>query len=140
MIKNYGLLITSAQNDLLSRKGKAWGLTQETALKNNVPGKLEAIIKGARSAHIPVIFSPVSFNYSELENFEPLSSIQSVIIDNRLLEAGSTGSEFIAEATPVEQDVLLPPRQGFSSFWTNTIQAHLQKYNVRNPVYCRDAC
>lgn len=129
-MENYALLITSSQNDLLSPSGKAWGLTNETALKNGVPGKLKALIERARAANIPVIHSPVSFDYSKLKDFEPLSSIQSVIIENRLLEDGTPGVEFIEEATPREKDLVLPPRQGFSSFWANTIQSHLNHLGV----------
>jgi nicotinamidase-related amidase len=129
-MENYALLITSSQNDLLAPSGKAWGLTNETVLKNGVPGKLKALMERARAVNIPVIHSPVSFDYSKLKDFEPLSSIQSVIIENRLLEDGTPGVEFIEEATPLEKELVLPPRQGFSSFWANTIQSHLNDLGV----------
>lgn len=130
MTKNYGLLITSAQNDLLSPAGKAWGLTKQTVQKNSVPARLKAIIEQAREAGIPVIHSPVAFDYELLKDFEPRSSIQSVIIENRLLEQGTNGAEFIKEAIPADDDIVLPPRQGFSSFWAKTIQPHLSDLNI----------
>lgn len=129
-MENCVLLITSSQNDLLSPSGKAWGLTHKTVLKNDVPDKLKTLIERTRSVNIPVIHSPVSFDYSKLKGFEPLSSIQSVIIENRLLEDGTQGAEFIEEATPREKDLVLPPRQGFSSFWAHTIQSHLNDLGV----------
>lgn len=131
MIENYGLLITSAQNDLLSPNGKAWGLTKQTVMKNGVADKLKDLIERARSVNIPVLLSPVSFDYSTLGDVAPLSSIQSVIIENRLLEADTFGSQFIEAVTPGEKDIVLPPRQGFSSFWSNTIQSHLNGLGVK---------
>ena len=63
--------------------------------------------------------------------FEPLSSIQSVIFENRLLEAGTEGAEFINEVAPSDKDLILPPRQGFSSYWANTIQSRLENLGVK---------
>jgi nicotinamidase-related amidase len=131
MNADYGLLITSAQNDLLSPIGKAWGLTRQTVEQNAVPGKLKALLQHASTASIPVIHSPVAFDFAKLEDFQPLSSIQSVIIENRLLEADTEGAEFIKAATPTEKEVVLPPRQGFSAFWANTIQAHLTDLGIK---------
>jgi maleamate amidohydrolase len=129
-MEKYALVITSSQKDLLAPEGKAWGLTSAAALKNDVPGKLKAIIERARAANIPVIFSPVAFDYAKLEGFEPFSAIQSVILENRLLEDGTSGAEFIEETTPAENELVLPPRQGFSSFWAQSIQSHLQELGV----------
>lgn len=131
MTKNVGLLITSAQNDLLSPNGKAWGLTKETVLKNDINGNLKTLVEAARAANIPIIFSPVSFDYAKLTDFEPLSSIQSVILENRLLESGTKGAEIIADLAISTEDVVLPPRQGFSSFWANTLQSHLKHIDVK---------
>jgi len=130
MTEKYALLLTSSQNDLLSPNGKAWGLTSKTVLKNEVSSKLKAIIAGARAVNIPVIHSPVSFDYAKLKDFEPLSAIQSVVIENRLLEGGTPGAEFAEETTPLEKELVLPPRQGFSSFWTDTIQSQLDMLGV----------
>nr|WP_321485664.1 isochorismatase family cysteine hydrolase [uncultured Draconibacterium sp.] len=43
------------------------------------------------------------------------------------MEIGTKGVEFIKEATPKENEIVLPYRQGFSSFWANSIQEHLEK-------------
>ena len=131
MTNKFGLLITSAQNDLLSPNGKAWGLTKETVLKNDINGNLKALAEAARAVNILVIFSPVSFDYAKLTDFEPLSSIQSVIIENRLLETGTAGAEIIAELAISAKDVVLPPRQGFSSFWANTLQSQLKNRDIK---------
>jgi nicotinamidase-related amidase len=131
MTANSGLLITSAQKDLLSPNGKAWGLTKETVLKNDINGKLKALAEAARTINIPIIASPVSFDYAKLTGFEPLSSIQSVIIENRLLETGTEGAEIITDLAISTRDVVLPPRQGFSSFWANTLQSHLKNLGVK---------
>ena len=131
MMNNYGLLITSAQNDLLSDNGKAWGFTAKTVVKNNVPKKLETITQAARAAGIPVIHSPVSFPFSKMTDFKPLSAIQSVIVDNKLLEQNTFGAEYIPEATPEEGDIVLADRQGFSSFWAQTIQDKLDALKVK---------
>ena len=121
-MKNYALLITSAQNDLLSPNGKAWELTKKTVTKNSVPEKLKAIIQAARAASIPIIHSPVSFSFLNMNDSKPLSAIQSVIIENKLLEENTFGTQFIPEATPKNDDIILTDRQGFSSFWAKTIQ------------------
>jgi nicotinamidase-related amidase len=134
MTKNVGLLITSAQNDLLSPNGKAWGLTKETVLKNEINGNLKTLAEAARAANIPIFFSPVSFDYAKLTDFEPLSSIQSVILENRLLESGTMGAEIIADLAISTEDVVLTPRQGFSSFWANTLQSHLKHMDVKTLI------
>jgi len=131
MKDDYGLLITSAQNDLLSEEGKAWGFTETTARRNNVPLKLNALIAQAAKAGIPVIHSPVAFDYAAMADFQPLSSIQSIILENRLLEVDTEGAAFIEEASPLPGDTVLPPRQGFSAFWANTLQSHLVEKGIQ---------
>ncbi len=124
------LLITSAQVDLLSENGKAWGFTKDSEAKNQVRKNLKKLLKMARKHNIPVIHSPVAFDYKKMKGYEPLNAIQGVIIENQLLEMNSTGSEFIPEAKPLKGEVVLPFRQGFSSFWAKTIQKHLKNLDV----------
>ena len=121
------LLITSAQVDLLSENGKAWGFTKESVTKNEVKQNLKVVLAKARENNIPIIHSPVGFPFEQMAGFKPKNAFQSVIIDNKLLEIGTKGVEFIKEATPKENEIVLPYRQGFSSFWANSIQEHLEK-------------
>ena len=130
MQENCGLLITSAQKDLLSQNGKAWGFTGPTVQKNQIPEKLKRLIEKARAAGIPVIHSPVGFPFAEMTDFKPLSQIQSVIVEHKLLEKDSAGAEFIPEATPANGDTVLPLRQGFSSYWAQSIQKHLKDAGI----------
>lgn len=124
------LLITSAQVDLLSEAGKAWGFTKDSIVNNMVRDNLKKIISHARLEKIPIIHSPVAFDYSKMSDFEPFTSIQSVIIQNKLLEMNSVGSDFIDEAKPIDGEKILLPRQGFSSFWANSIQPELKKLEI----------
>ena len=121
------LLVTSAQVDLLSENGKAWGFTKESVTKNEVKQNLKVVLAKARENNIPIIHSPVGFPFEQMAGFKPKNAFQSVIIDNKLLEIGTKGVEFIKEATPKENEIVLPYRQGFSSFWANSIQEHLEK-------------
>ena len=121
------LLVTSAQVDLLSENGKAWGFTKESVNKNEVKQNLKVVLAKARENNIPIIHSPVGFPFEQMAGFKPKNAFQSVIIDNKLLEIGTKGVEFIKEATPKENEIGLPYRQGFSSFWANSIQEHLEK-------------
>lgn len=130
MLHQKALLITSAQVDLLSEDGKAWGLTKDSALQNNVRENLKKIIKKARNAGIPLIHSPVGFDFNKLLNFKPLTAIQSVILENKLLDINAEGSRFIEDAKPLEGDIVLSHRQGFSSFWANSIQSELKKLGI----------
>ena len=124
------LLITSAQVDLLSEKGKAWGFTQASVEKNKVRQNLKEIIKKARKQNIPILHSPVGFDYAKMKDYQPLNAIQGVIIKHQLLAMNTNGVEFIAEATPTKGDIVLPYRQGFSSFWAESIQTHLKRMGV----------
>ncbi len=121
------LLITSAQVDLLAESGKAWGLTQPTEEKNLVRNHLTRLLQTAREKKIPIIHSPVGFNYELMKGYSPLNPIQQVIVENRLLEINTQGCDFIAEALPQRGDIILPYRQGFSSFWAKSIQEELEK-------------
>lgn len=124
------LLITSAQVDLLSKDGKAWGFTQESVEKNEVKKNLMKIIQEARKQNIPIIHSPVGFDYEVMKGYEPLNVFQEVIITNQLLAINTPGVDFIPEALPQKTDIVLPFRQGFSSFWAKSIQEHLERMDV----------
>ncbi len=124
------LLITSAQVDLLSERGKAWGFTQESVEKNKVRENLIKVIKEARKKNIPIIHSPVGFPYEKMKDYEPLNAFQNVIVTNQLLAMNTPGVDFITEAKPMKGDIVLPFRQGFSSFWAKSIQEHLKKLNI----------
>lgn len=124
------LLITSAQVDLLSEDGKAWGFTQESAEENQVRENLKKVIKQARKMNMPIIHSPVGFDYEAMKGYEPLNAIQDVIVTNQLLDMNTSGVDFIDEAQPIEGEIVLPFRQGFSSFWAQSIQQHLVDMDV----------
>ncbi len=124
------LIITSAQNDLMSPGGKAWEMTKHTVEANEVVKKLSRLVEAARKANIPVIMSPVAFDYEVMVGFEPKSAIQRIIIDNALLEAETWGSQLIDELGVTEGDTVLPPRQGFSSFWAGPINDQLEGLGV----------
>lgn len=132
MLKNSALLVTSAQKDLMTENGKAWGFTKESIQQNNVVSNIEKVVKKAREIDLTIIHSPVAFDYEALKDFNPLNNIQSVIIENKLLEMNTTGSEFIDEASPLSNETVLPFRQGFSSFWTKTIQSKLEEMEINN--------
>ncbi len=126
-MQNTVLLITSAQVDLLAENGKAWGFTESSERKNSVRRNLATILREARSRNIPIIHSPVGFDYEAMKDFEPLNPIQGVIVQNQLLAMNSEGCEFIPEAQPKTGETTLPYRQGFSSFWAMSIQEHLEE-------------
>lgn len=130
MDRTAALLITSTQNDLMSPGGKAWGMTRHTVEANEVPNKLSRLASAARQANIPVIISPVAFDYSAMAGFEPKSTIQKIIIDNALLETDTWGAQIIDEIGSAEADIVLPPRQGFSSFWAGTVSGPLKELGV----------
>jgi nicotinamidase-related amidase len=125
------LLITSAQNDLLSPTGGAWSFVRATVEKNNVPKKLNELARGARASGIPVIHSPIELDYLAMADFKPLSAIQQVVLDNKLLAKGSRGTEFLAGLEIQSKDSVLRPRQGFSSFWAKSIQGELERFGAR---------
>lgn len=127
---NSVLLITSAQVDLLSENGKAWGFTKDAEAKNKVRENLRKVIKKARKLNIPIIHSPVGFDYDKMKGYQPKNGIQQVIIENQLLAIHTSGVDFIPEASPKSNEIVLPYRQGFSSFWANFIQKYLEKLNV----------
>jgi nicotinamidase-related amidase len=125
------LLITSAQNDLLDPAGGAWNFVRATVEKNDVPKKLIELTRAARASGIPVIHSPIELDYSAMAGFKPLSALQQVVLDNRLLAKGTRGSEFLAGLCIQSKDSVLRPRQGFSSFWARTIQGELESIGAR---------
>lgn len=125
------LLITSAQVDLLDPSGGAWGLVGPTVQQNDVVARLRRLVAAARASGVPVIHSPVAFDYAALRDFDPLCAIQNVIVTNRLLAQDSPGARFVPGLEPQPGDVALPPRQGFSSFWANDLDARLEARGIR---------
>nr|WP_321485665.1 hypothetical protein [uncultured Draconibacterium sp.] len=65
------LLVTSAQVDLLSENGKAWGFTKESVTKNEVKQNLKVVLAKARENNIPIIHSPVGFPFSRWQVLNP---------------------------------------------------------------------
>jgi len=130
MKSNIALLITSAQHDLLHSGGGAWGLVGETVTKNNVVPNLERLATAARKAGIPVIHSPIEFDYAAMSGFKPLSLIQKLVLENRLLAKGTPGARFVPELEPKPGDIVLTPRQGFSSFWGGDIGMQLKGLGI----------
>lgn len=124
------LLITSAQADLLAENGKAWGFTEASEKLNHIRNNLKTLVEEARRRKIPIIHSPVGFDYVAMKEFSPLNAIQNVIVQHQLLEQGSPGCEFIPESTPTKEEVVLPFRQGFSAFWAGSIQKYLEQLEV----------
>src|SRR6185369_17760393 len=88
------LLFTSAQNDHLSPSGKAWDMVRPTVEQNQVTAKLARLAQGARASGMKVIHSPIALDYTAMREFQPLTAIQNVILQNRLLAKDSPGSEF----------------------------------------------
>ena len=125
------LLVTSAQVDLLAETGKAWGFTKASEKQNSVRENLYKVLAFARSQNIPILHSPVGFDYPAMTGFQPLNAIQTVIVDNQLLAMNTPGADFITEAQPKGNEVVLPFRQGFSSFWANSIQEELAKIGAK---------
>ncbi|UTW63227.1 cysteine hydrolase [bacterium SCSIO 12741] len=126
-MQNSVLLITSAQVDLLAENGKAWGSTESSEKQNSMRRNLTTLLREARNRSIPIIHSPVAFDYEMMQGYEPLNAIQNVIVQNQLLAMNTPGIEFIPEARPESGETVLPYRQGFSSFWAKSIQEHLER-------------
>jgi nicotinamidase-related amidase len=95
--------------------------------KNQVPHKLGALAAAARRAGIRVIHSPVGFDFDAMTGVRASSAIQRTIFGARLFSAGTPGADFIAEATPLGDDIVLAPRQGFSAFWAGTLAPRLSE-------------
>src|ERR1043166_27184 len=125
------LLITSAQNDLLDPAGGAWDIVRATVEKNNVPNKLNDLSHAARAFGIPVIHSPIEFDYPAMTGFKPLNTIHQVILNNKLLAKGTRGSQCLAGLQIPSRDSVLRPRHGFSSFWAKSIQDELKRFGAR---------
>ena len=52
------LVITDPQNDFLSPDGVTWGVVGESVTENNTVANIEALIRSAKDAGIPVFVSP----------------------------------------------------------------------------------
>lgn len=130
------LLITSAQNDLLAPGGKAWEMVRTTVEHTHVSSRLARLLRAARAAGVPVIHSPVGFDFDALaaSGAGPLTAIGSVIFQHRLLALGSDGAEIVPEAAPAPGEVVLPPRQGFSAFWEGTLRPELERLGTRRLI------
>lgn len=132
MKKQTALLLTSTQNELLHPNGGAWSLTADTVTKNRVVPNLVALAAGARAAGIPVIYSPVGIDPAKIPaGYEPTTAIQGLILQNQLLKQGTFGAQFLAELAPQPGDRVLPPRTGFSSFWSANLNALLKEQGVQ---------
>jgi nicotinamidase-related amidase len=128
------LLITSAQNDLLDSSGKAWELVRSTVEQNRVPEKLSRLVEHARKVGMPVLFSPIELDYGAMAKIEPLTAIRSLIVKSQLLARSTPGVQRISRISAHPGDIVLRPRQGFSSFWARTIQDDLARLGARTII------
>jgi nicotinamidase-related amidase len=56
--KNTALVITDPQNDFLSPEGVTWGVVGESVTENGTVDNIEALLKAAKDADLPVFISP----------------------------------------------------------------------------------
>jgi len=133
MNNSTALLLTSTQFDLLHPQGGAWSLVQSTVTANRVVENIRQLAAAARSRKIPVIYSPIAIDYGNpaLGARPAPSAIHQLVLGNKLLGLGTRGAEFLPELAPQAGDLVLPPRSGFSSFWSNDINRRLQAGGVR---------
>lgn len=125
------LLLTSVQHDLLHPTGRAWPLVADTITSRNVVRNLQCLIASAREAGVPIIYSPIEFDLPRLREFAPLSAFQRLVLDAAPLAKGTLGVSFLPELAPAEGDTVLPPRDGFSSFWPRLIQPELERLGTQ---------
>jgi len=52
------LVITDPQNDFLSPEGVTWGVVGESVTENNTVANIDALLKAAKAADVPVFVSP----------------------------------------------------------------------------------
>jgi nicotinamidase-related amidase len=127
------LLLTSTQFDLLHPQGGAWSLVESTVTANAVVKNIGRLAATARKMKIPVFYSPIAIDYGDpaLASMKAPSAIHQLVLSNQLLGMGGRGAEFLPELAPQAGDIVLSPRSGFSSFWSNDIDRRLQACGVR---------
>jgi len=88
MTNNLALVITDPQNDFLSPDGVTWGVVGESVVENNTVDHIEALLKSAKGAGIPVFISP-HYYYPHDHNWEFEGTLEKLMHDIKMFDRKS---------------------------------------------------
>jgi len=129
------LLVIDPVNDFLSEGGADWEMTKGTVERNDVVGRLQRAIAGARERGIPVLFGPMAFTEEDYTDkaLQRRSGINRIMLEKRMFLAGSWGADFHPDLQPREDDTVLLPHKGVDVFETD-LPDHLQRLGITHLV------
>ena len=124
------LLIIDPQNDFLSEGGVVWDLVGDIVKENQVVPHLIQLRAAAKSAGIPVLYSPHYYSDDEYDAWRHLNPIDKLMFDRKMFRAGTWGSEFHPDLKPDDNTYVTSPHKALSGFWSNDISIQLRQLNI----------
>ncbi len=130
-----GLLVVDPYNDFISEGGKIWPRIQAVAEANNCVPHMEAVLKAARAAKLPVFFA-MHHRYREgdYENWKYIAPIQKLAWNRRTFEFGTWGGEFKAEFVPASGEVVASEHWCSSGFANTDLDNQLKRRGIHRLI------
>lgn len=139
-----GVVITDPQNDFLSPKGVAWGVVGQSVQENHTVENIEALLKSAKAANVPVFVSP-HYYYPQDHQWK-FSGALEVLMHNigmfdrkgALVTDGfeGSGADWLARYKPLLEDgktVITSPHKVFGPE-TNDLVLQLRKAGISQVI------
>ena len=127
------IILVGYQKDYFAEDGLLHQVVEESSKINNVVANTVSLIKELPES-VPIFSTPIHFTPTYEELIEPVGILKS-IKDAQALQAGTIGSELIAELMPYESRIQeIKGKRGFNAFAFTNLHETLQKNNIEEVV------
>ena len=129
------LLIVDPYNDFMSKGGKLYERTKETAEAVGFYDNMRKVIPAARAAHIQVIIVPHHrWRDGDYKGWKHMNPSQIRSNEAQVFAAGTWGGEFHPEFGPREGDVIVLEHWGSSGFANTDLDSQLKQRGIQKII------
>ena len=135
---NTALVLIDVYNDFLHPDGKATGALAESLSESDTINHLQAALKGARAASIPIYYSlHQQYHDGKYNSFQHWNGMLESVKNSHSFEEGSFGAKIFAslEPDPANGDVIISKHWNQSSFQNTDLDWQLRQRDITHLVF-----
>jgi nicotinamidase-related amidase len=125
-----GLLLIDTVNENFSEQGKAYDLYKSEFERLGTRENIARLSAGARSRHVPVFFSVMSYTETDYTSWKYLCGMHRQVFEKRMFEAGTWNTEFHPDLTPQAGDVIVSPRKSLDVLPHTDLELQLRQRGI----------
>jgi len=127
------VILVGYQNDYFDRDGLLHQVVEESSKVNNVISNTVEFLKKLPKSAL-VIATPINFTPTYEELIDPVGILKN-IKEIGALQAGSNGSQMIADLLPFKSQILeIQGKRGFNAFAYTDLHEVLQENNIKDVI------